>query len=345
MTKKMSLKVTLFPRVLSLSKVGYIPDYVNAINQSGNMEVVNPPHKNPLLNILSPQYWGDVFIFNWPENIPDARFGKIQTLLFFGLIGILKLRKKKIIWMFHNKMSHNKSHPFTKSLIMKAMARASTLIVAHAQEGAALVKASYPHAGKKTHFLDHPTKSRLEYMPAHINKVYDLLIWGGISEYKGVLQFVQYIREKQTTNLKVCIIGKCSPPSLRERLREALPQNVTYIDERPSFEELASYMARSRFVLCTYQSESVLSSMMLMDSLSYGCKIIGPDTGSFKDYSHEPRLKVYTFDGFPDIEGIVERHKDDTAVKEDYKDFLTEKDWPHFIRRLSRLIASPSASK
>ena len=170
MTKKMSLKVTLFPRVLSLSKAGYIPDYVNAIDQSGNMEVVNPPHKNPLLNILSPKYWGDVFIFNWPENIPDARFGKIQTLLFFGLIGILKLRKKKIIWMFHNKMSHNKSHPFTKSLIMKAMARASTLIVTHAQEGAALVKASYPHAGKKTHFLDHPTKSRLEYMPAHIKR-------------------------------------------------------------------------------------------------------------------------------------------------------------------------------
>ena len=83
MTKKMSLKVTLFPRVLSLSKAGYIPDYVNAIDQSGNMEVVNPPHKNPLLNILSPKYWGDVFIFNWPENIPDARFGKIQTLLFF----------------------------------------------------------------------------------------------------------------------------------------------------------------------------------------------------------------------------------------------------------------------
>lgn len=345
MMKKMSLKVTLFPRVLSLSKTGYIPDYVNAINQSGNMKVANPPHKNPLINILSPQYWGDVFIFNWPENIPDAKFGKLQTLLFFGLIGILRLRKKEIIWMFHNKMSHDKSHPFLKSLIMKAMARTSTLIVTHAQEGVSLIKASYPQAGEKTHFLDHPTKSRLEYMPSHTNKIYDLLIWGGISEYKGVLQFVQYIKEKQITNLKVCIIGKCSSPSLRERLREALPPNAIYIDERPSFEELASYMAQSRFVLCTYQSESVLSSMMLMDSLSYGCKIIGPDTGSFKDYSRESRLKVYTFDDFSDIEGIVEQHKDDAPVQEDYKDFLTEKDWPHFIRRLSQLIAWPPTSE
>lgn len=95
---------------------------------------------------------------------------------------------------------------------------------------------------------------------------------------------------------------KCSPNSLANEIRQIAPPNVTFICESPSFEELAHYIRKSAFVLAPYCPDSVLSSGILMDSLSFGSKIIGPEVGSFKDYAREKRLNVYTFHDYEDIE-------------------------------------------
>ena len=316
----------------------YITDYVRAINALPNAEVVNPPHKNPLLSLLFPSNKGDVYVFNWFESIPDFKYGPLQAFVAALLLLWLRMRKKKIVWMLHNKRPHAQGRDWQKRFLARLIARLSNLIVTHSEEGVRLVEREFPQALGKTHFLHHPTKCRLR--PAEATpptKEYDLLIWGTIARYKGVFQFVEYLREHSLGHLRVCIVGGASDAVYAD-LEQRIAPNVTLIRKRPSFEELADYVARSEFVLCPYNPESVLSSGMLMDSLSFGVKVIGPDTGSFRDYAGCPLLRVYTFRSFGDIPGIVARHSADRANLEDYRAFLEENDWPHFAKALYGLL-------
>ena len=318
----------------------YIDDYVRAVESLPGARVVNPAHKNPLLSLLFPSREADVYIFNWFESIPDFKYGLLQSAVATVFLLYLCLRKKKIVWMLHNKRPHARGRDWAKHFLARLIANRSSLIVTHSEEGVRLVADEYPQALKKTHFLHHPTKCRIppaETVPEE--KAYDLLIWGTIARYKGVFRFVEYLRAHTDVGLRVCIVGGASEAVYAD-LERLLPPRVTLVRRRPSFEELGVFIARSAFVLCPYNAESVLSSGMLMDSLSYGAKVIGPDTGSFRDYARLPQLCVYTFRSFDDIPAIVARHSADRANRESYRQFLTANDWPHFAQALYSLLQS-----
>ena len=316
----------------------YIADYVQAINSLPDAKVVNPAHKNPLLSILPPSRWGDVYVFNWFESIPDFKYGSLQAVVAALFLLFLHVRKKKIVWMLHNKRPHATGHEHMKRFLARLIARHADLVITHSEEGVKMVADEYPQALDKTHFLHHPTKCRLTHTESDATpKKYDLLIWGTIARYKGVFQFAEYIKGHHTTPLRICIVGGASETVYAE-LERLLTPNVTLIRQRPSFEELAAYIAQSEFVLCPYNPESVLSSGMLMDSLSFGAKVIGPDTGSFRDYAHNPQLRVYTFRLFDAIPDIVHKHSADKASPECYREFLERNTWPHFAQALFTLL-------
>ncbi len=102
----------------------------------------------------------------------------------------------------------------------------------------------------------------------------DLLIWGNISRYKGVPEFVRFATQ-HSLKLKTKIIGKCSSQELLEELRKESNEMISIEDRSIPFEELKQEIRRSRFVLVPYAAESILSSGILMDSLSFGAKVIG----------------------------------------------------------------------
>ena len=164
-----------------------------------------------------------------------------------------------------------------------------------------------------------------------------MLIWGTITPYKGIIEFIDYIRNNNNENIKICIIGKGNK-ELINNIRNISPSNVILIEESPSFEELSVYISQTKFVLCTYNPESILSSGMLMDSLSFGAKVIGPNVGSFKDYSKEPKLKVFTFNQYDDIIKLIKDKAKDEVSYSDYKSFLEDNNWNNFINRLINII-------
>lgn len=333
----MMIKITMFPYLLP-PKEGrenpYIRDFVSSLNSSGEAQVVNKPHKNPLLSILSPRRWGDVVIFNWFESIPDFKYGLLQSCAAVTYLAALKIAGVKIVWMVHNRVPHASGRRWLKKSLMWLMAHGATRIVTHARDGLAVVRSLCPAAVGRTTFLHHPTKDRLDWGRRAGVEKYDLLVWGQIARYKGVLDFIQFMHDRQITHITVCIVGRCASAGLRDEIRAKLLPNMTLIDESPSFEALGRYVAQARFVLAPYRPESILSSGMLMDSLSFGAKVIGPDTGSFKDYAAEPRLKVYTYRTFGDIPAIVERYGDIPADRESYKDFLEKQNWTNFTKEL-----------
>lgn len=336
------IKFTVFPHLRQNPDERanpYIQNFISSLNRKGEAAVINPPHKNPLLSILPVRRWGDVFIFNWPESIPDVKYGMLQATVAVCFILILKLSGKKIIWVLHNKKPHADGHTKMKKFLTSFIARKADLIFTHATEGVEMIRSQYPSAARKTHFLHHPTVNRLPMASSADSTIaYDLLIWGSISRYKGVLEFVSFLREHPEVHVRVCIVGRCPSSSLLDELKQAAPSGVSIIPESLSFEELGKYIARSHFVLAPYCPDSILSSGILMDSLSFGAKVIGPEVGSFKDYAREPRLKVYTFRQLEDIAAIVSRHKEEAASLEDYRHFLEENNWQNFGNKVIELV-------
>lgn len=314
----------------------YIHDFIHALNESGEATVINPPHKNPLLSILLPKYWGDVIIFNWFESIPDFKYGTLQSIIAFFFLLLLRICRRKIIWVYHNKRPHAQGKKLLKKLLANLIAHNATLIITHAQEGVNLIQQQYPFAANKVHFLHHPTKDRTSLRKWDTVPKYDLLIWGQIARYKGVFEFVHFLK-KSNSKLRVCIIGGCSD-ALYQELQQQISTSITLIHKAPSFEELASYIDQSEFVLAPYAPETILSSGMLMDSLSYGSKIIGPHVGSFRDYSLLPELKVYTFHSFEDIPLLVDKYHAESVSLIDYQKFLQKNSWSNEVRALIKLI-------
>lgn len=335
------IRFTIFPRLLVLpgqKSNPYIRDFVSSLEQTGEAVVVNPPHKNPLFSLLPMKRWGDVFVFNWYENVPDYKYGSIQTVFAILLVLGVKICGRKIVWVLHNKGPHRQEHVKQKRFLTRFIACHSDLILTHAREGIDLAKRYDRRAEAKTCFLHHPTKNRLPESRPTGPVVYDLLIWGQISRYKGVLEYLRYLRANPCKGLRVCIVGACQSQSLAEEITRELTDTITFINRSPSFEELARYVEQSAFVLEPYNPDSVLSSGTLMDSLSFGAKVIGPDTGSFRDYAQEKRLNVYTFRDYREIEEIVARYRDCSVSWDGYRDFLEENSWPRFGRRVVELV-------
>lgn len=335
------IRITLFPHFIPDPKDSpnpYISDFVAALNQSREAKVVNEACRSTLLSLLKPRNQGDVFIFNWFESIPDAKHWLLHTVVALFLVIGLKMRGKRIVWVLHNKESHATVRRRLKMFMAWFIARTSTFIITHAQEGVELVKRQFPFAARKVHFLHHPTKDRLTDTLCNGEKKYDLLIWGNISRYKGVIEFTRFLKEHPEFHLDVCIAGRCISRNLQEEIAILSPRNVIFRPQSLSYDELRTYIAASRFVLVPYNPASVLSSGVLMDSLSFGAKVIGPAVGSFRDYAAEPLLKVYTFRDFREIPDLVRRYGEEPVPPADYHTFLKAHDWPHFAKQLIDLV-------
>lgn len=337
------IKITIYPHFIlapGSKQNPYIHDFVAALDNSSETKVVNKACKSTLLSLLLPRNQGNVFIFNWFESIPDSKHWLLHTIIAICLVIWLRIRKKQIIWMLHNKESHATCRKGWKHFMTRFIAKYSTMIITHSKEGIELLKRKYPQAVKKAHFLHHPTKCRI--LPSAVNsrKQFDLLIWGNISRYKGVIEFLRFMKEQSVTDLKVCIVGKCASQEIQTEIKTLLSDNIYFRGEAIPFDELRPYIEQSEFVLIPYNPESVLSSGTLMDSLSFGAKIIGPDVGSFKDYKSEPLLNVYTFNSFKEIPDIVKTYKNVPASISNYQTFLKEHDWIHFSKELTNLITS-----
>lgn len=334
------MKVTLYPRLLEGGgrfANPYITDFADALQRQG-IEVANPPHRNPLFSLLLRPMDSDAYIFHWLENVPDYKYGPLQVVAALWLMLLVKLRGRTLVWFLHNRQPHDARHRRTKSLLMRLLMRHADLIVTHASEGVSLVRRQCPQAAGRTLFLHHPTKNRLDTVPQASpgEPAADLLVWGSISPYKGVPQFVRHVAE-HPCGLRLRVVGRCTSDALWHELQRCATPDIS-LENRPlTFDELGQEMARARFVLVPYAPDSVLSSGILMDSLSFGARVIGPDVGSFRDYAAEPRLRVYTFSRFDDVARIVQTWPA-PADREAYRSFLDQHSWTNFGRRFATLL-------
>ncbi len=314
----------------------YLDHFMDSLSR--DVRFVNRDHRSRVGIAQAFRYIGNVqaIFLNWVENIPDRAGGHIQFLLLIVLLFSAKLTRTRIIWILHNKLSHERSHRGLKKMIFSLMARFSTLIVAHSSEGVTFLAEQHPRAVAKAIVIPHPVTER-PILPSAATKSYDILIWGTMHPYKRILEFVQFCSlDPRARPFKVLIAGKFMDMEYFSRVQECRNENMTlenrFIDES----ELMTCTASSRYTLFPYAERSVLSSGALMDALGMRANIIGPRAGAFSDLARLGLVDV--FDRFEDIPDIVQGPDRTTDRAEKLTNFITENTWDHFARKLRKYL-------
>ncbi len=269
----------------------------------------------------------DTYIFNWPESVIFNKHGWLQIFEFIFFLLILIARRVKLVWIFHNITPH-RGHNFYTRFMYRFMMKHSKLIIALSRRGERYLKARTNPS--KVLYVPHPFKSsgvqNEEQQP-----VWDLYIWGSISKYKGVAEFLEFFSKYEgRQKYKILITGKCDDKKYEEQLKSYLTDNVCYKNDYIENEELISNIAKSRYVLFPYLEDSVSSSGALMDSLEYGAQVIGPDCGAFQDAKDEG--VCLTFKNYKDIFEICDKSL--YVEKRHIKSYVENNTWDKFPQKI-----------
>lgn len=272
------------------------------------------------------------------QGIPDFKYGIIQAAIAIAYVTLLKINKRHIVYFLHDKQSHKQQFNTVKQLMTKFIINNANTIITHSQNGKNIIKQQYTKAINKTHYIDHPTKNHINTNTQN-NKNYDLLVWGNIRPYKGVVELLQFLKQQQNNNFKpkLCIAGQCTK-QIQQQITTLLSDNIHFIPQTLTQTKLQQLIQQSHFVLIPYIPKTVLSSATLMDSLAYGAKIIGPDTGAFHDYAQNNKLNVYTYNNISQLQQIIQQHRNDQVNIQHYAQFLDKHDWKHFAQHFLNII-------
>ncbi len=315
----------------------YIDDLIASLAKDFNFVNLNKPSRTGIVDIFKYQFRLHYIHFNWIEKIHTNRFGNLQYRILFLMIPFLKQLGIRIIWTMHNKLSHEGAEDHKTLAIFKLMLKQSDLILTHASSGIAFGEKLVPGSGKKIIYLPHPVKDRR--LEKQDKKIYDVLIWGTISPYKGIDKFLESLYQHNVENqFRILIVGKASDPEYFEKLKTYENSRIEIRNEFINDDDLAEMISLSKTVLFTYSKASILSSGVLMDSLGYGANIVGPDVGAFSDLAKDQIIRTYA--NLPQALEVLreECEKPGSANTSRLDQFLIENSWPEFGKRFGTLI-------
>lgn len=329
-------RIYFYPKInyqSSESPNPYISDFENALSE--NNKIVNKKfNKKGVLDFFKYLFSVDIYVLNWIEDLVSYRFGKVQTIAFCFFLLISKSLRKKIVWILHNKYSHDRKKNFWTDFLFKMMINNADIILTHSLEGIDFVKKNSPKNANKVKYIIHPVRNIFPYKAINNAKKFDFIIWGSLYPYKGVLEFLEFINGSiRKSEFKILIVGKCFDKHYKNSLQKYLSPNVIHCDKLFSIEEIADFVSQSKFILFTYKSSSVLSSGTLMDSIRMRTPIIGPDIGAFRDLKKYSFLEVYQ--NYKDILDIYDFYKEDTyQLNREVENFCLKNSWKSIMEEL-----------
>ncbi len=322
----------------SASKNPYIDNLIDTL-ENNNCFIINKEKINKfgVFDLLLYIHKTDIYYLNWIENLPDRRFGWIQAILFYFIFLILKILRKKVVWMMHNKISHSKKGLFFKIVTNYLLINYSDIVLTHSKDGIRFGNIFLKNS-KKIEFRHHPIEKKVEKINFNEEKEIDILIWGSISPYKGIDRFLEYLKKSSVSSkYTIHIAGKVSNAELAKKLNQYANEKIIIEDNFISREKLEELFLKSKIVLFTYAGYSTLSSGALMDTLSYGKIIMGPHVGAFRDLKEEGLID--TFIDFDDlIYKLTNGLEEGNNRNENLISFIENNSWHKFSEFLCKIL-------
>lgn len=263
----------------------------------------------------------DVYVLSWLESSYWGKGGALRAIAsLLGLL-IIHFRKCKIVWIFHNIHPHEGENFWTKHT-QKLLFKWSTFIIAHSKEAAEYAK---KYSACQVYYRCHPliphNYPNIEEKVAEC----DFLIWGNIFPYKGVLEFISNPLCKKT-GVRILIKGKCDDEVLRKQIEEQATENILFENRSLCFDELASQINKSKYVVFPYVGESISSSGVLIDTIQMGGVPVGPKRGAFSDLAEQGCC--ITYDNISEVFNLPLDDNERLRLNEfQVKDFLRNNTW------------------
>lgn len=315
----------------------YLRNFIHALDQYFNFVNKNHNSRIGIFNIAKYYFKADAIWFNWIEDLPNKHFGILQSIFILLFIPLFKLRGGRIIWTLHNKIGHQ-NHNRLNRYLQRKVAIYANYILTHSSEGIEVASAIHRSTAGKTIYLAHPIKNRI--IKNSQTSETDILIWGNLTPYKGVDQFLKQLHKQNLQNrYRILIIGKIIPSSYKKRLQSFASESIRIENRQPSFEELTEQIAKTKIVLFTYQPHSILSSGVLMDSLSFGTRIIGPQAGAFADLSKLGLIQTYK--NLSEINHLIDHTLNGSSPNLDHHlltTFINNNSWESFASNINKWI-------
>lgn len=329
------MKIYFYPsKNTKVQRNPYVSEFIG--NLSNHCTVVNNKDVSgaAIFDLCKYIFSANIFIYNWIENIGFKRFGTLQALFFFCCFFIAKLRRCKIVWVFHNITPHEGGGHKLSEAIRVIMLKHSSLIVTHSKDAVAYLKRQ---SSVPVYFSHHPVSNtlKLDVDIVPFLKQYDILIWGRILRYKGIKEFLQYLEENNLLKtFRINIIGKCVDKEYDECLLQYRNDTINYENREMPFEELNKLIKETRYVLFPYLPDSVSSSGALIDTIVMGGTPLAPNIGAFKDLNKENVCLTYT-----SYENLVEMLSEDKGIEpKERENFINSNKWSKFVESLYNII-------
>lgn len=306
----------------------YSTNYKEALKANFKLLDDTPRAKyTAMFSFLKYALLADVFVLNWVEDVAFAKLHRFKFLIVYFSLLIIRLRKKRIVWMLHNMHPHKGITPMTK-FIQRYLFNNADLIIAHSKAAAEFAR---QNSKVKVCYLCHPFVG-ISTSPVDVpNQNIDILIWGEILPYKGVPEFLSLPFVKQ---FNVRIIGRCKDTLLDEKIKDLCSPNIKYENRKISFDELKALIDKTRYVLFPYVGDCVSSSGALIDTLTLGGCVVGPNVGAFKDLQEEGVCLTYHSN-----EELFDLLKNDIAVdKARISRFIKDNSWANLSNFLAKNI-------
>lgn len=279
------------------------------------------------LGLLRYSFRADVYVLNWIENMVFHRLGCLQFAVAFLALCIITVRRKPIVWVLHNIVPHQ-GHTFSTRFVYRFMFRYARLVIAHSREAEQYAVA---HAHGRVVYECHPI------VPIDVNPMqtdhHDLLIWGTIDPYKGVVEFISS-KEVRDSHLDIMIAGRCKDKDLERQIDALTNEHIRFENRRVSFDEIAGLVRNSRYVVFPYIGNSISSSGVLIDTLVLGGTPIGPDKGAFRDLADEGVCLIYR--DFSHLLELVAQHA--SLDNDNRTAFLANHTWKEFASHIHQLL-------
>ncbi len=318
--------------------------------------------------LLRHSFTADVFLLSFVETIAFHRLAFVQYLMARLSFLVMRLRGREMVFIFHNPRPHKGENRMSRSLTRAQLVQ-SRLVVCHSRDTAGLARemlAGYGCPTDKVRYICHPVSSPFpgEFPSSSPCSCGDssaggeeILIWGDILPYKGVLEFVSSPAVR-AAGLKVRIVGRCRDGSLASAIERAVSEcnagrsgvhipgcasedsgsdgsavrtEIVFENRAADFEELAALIRGSRFVLFPYLKGSVSGSGVLMDTLAMGGNPVGPAVGAFADLAGEGVCHIYS----SEAEMIEILKSDRTVDLQTLRDFIARNSWHGYAEFLA----------
>jgi len=237
----------------------------------------------------------------------------------------------------HNKHSHSVNHIALKKTIFNKLLKKADYILTHSSEGISYGDSIIPGSQSRIKYLPHPVKDRRDKIVTE--KKWDILIWGTLSPYKGIVEFLKLLNEQNVQhNYKILIIGKSVSKDYYSSLLSHSNENMVVKDEFIDNTSLKVLINQSKIVLFTYATSSILSSGALMDSIGFGANVIGPDVGAFSDLAKEGIIRIYK--NQDEIIPLINSQLNgrNSYSQETITSFLYENSWDKYAENVHHII-------